>query len=41
VHAAPLLKEKWDVGSQALIPDIRDPFLHIGPGGASRLHLAV
>jgi hypothetical protein len=28
VHAAPLFKEKWDFGCQALIPNIRDPFLH-------------
>jgi hypothetical protein len=28
LHAAPLLEEKWDLGSQALIPNIRDPFLH-------------
>ena len=27
LHAAPLLEEKWDVGSQALIPKIRDPFV--------------
>jgi hypothetical protein len=28
VHAAPLLEEKWDLGFQALIPNVRDPFLH-------------
>ncbi len=28
LHAAPLLEEKWDFGSQALISNIRDPFLH-------------
>jgi len=28
LHAAPLLEEKWDFDSQALIPNIRDPFLH-------------
>jgi hypothetical protein len=27
LYAAPLLEEKWDFGSQALIPNIRDPFL--------------
>jgi hypothetical protein len=27
LHATPLLEEKWDVGSQALIPNIHDPFL--------------
>jgi len=27
VHAAPLLEEKWDFASQALIPNIWDPFL--------------
>ena len=28
MYAAPLLEEKWDLGSQALIPNICDPFLH-------------
>jgi len=28
VHTAPLLEEKWDLGPQALIPNLRDPFLH-------------
>jgi len=28
LHATPLLEEKWDFGSQALIPNIHDPFLH-------------
>jgi hypothetical protein len=28
LYATPLLEEKWDFGSQALIPNICDPFLH-------------
>jgi len=28
LHAAPLLEKQWDFDSQALIPNIRDPFLH-------------
>ena len=28
VDAAPLLEEKWDLGPQALISNLRDPFLH-------------
>jgi hypothetical protein len=24
----PMLEEKWDLGSQALIPNIRHPFVH-------------
>jgi hypothetical protein len=28
LHAAPLLEEKWDFGSQELIPDIRDNGYH-------------
>jgi len=43
LHATPLLEEKWDSGSQALIPNIRDPFLHdwsrAGTGLADNDHL--
>jgi len=28
VHSSPWLEEKWDFDSQALITNIRDPFLH-------------
>lgn len=28
LRAAPLLEEKWDLDSQTLISNIRDPFLH-------------
>jgi hypothetical protein len=28
LNAAPLLEEEWNFGSQALTPDISDPFLH-------------
>jgi hypothetical protein len=28
LHAAPLFEEEWNFGSQALTPDISDPFLH-------------
>src|SRR5688500_866617 len=30
LHAAPLLEEKRDIGSQALLSNISDPFLHNG-----------
>jgi hypothetical protein len=30
LHTPPLLEEKWNFDSQALIPNIRDPFLHDG-----------
>jgi len=28
LNPAPLLEQKWDLDSQALIPNIRDPFLY-------------
>ena|SRR5258706_8222342 len=28
LHTAPLLEEKWDLDSQALIPNIHEPLLH-------------
>src|SRR6266508_4643525 len=37
LHATPLLEEKWDFGSQALIPNIRDPFLQDWPRPWTRL----
>jgi hypothetical protein len=35
--STPLLEEKRDFGSQALISNIRDPFLHDGPCTWTRL----
>ena len=37
LHSAPLLEEKWDVGSEALISNIRDPFLQDRSGAWAKL----
>ena len=37
LHSAPLLEEKWDFDSQALIPNVRDPFLHDRSCAGTRL----
>ena len=37
LDAAPLLEEKWDLDPQALISNIRDPFLHDRSCAGTRL----